>query len=85
MPDPTSAQKFAVLTRDIDWQRASFLSNNLEIVWTAEDSSRATYAPSEIVVRNILDHYLLLALLFYRQLRDDLKNEFSANNISERE
>lgn len=85
MPDPTSAQKFAVLTRDIDWQRASFLSNNLEIVWTAEDSSRSTYAPSEIVVRNILDHYLLLALLFYRQLRDDLKNEFSANNISERE
>lgn len=85
MPDPTSVQKFAALTRDIDWQRASFLSNSLEIVWTSADANRASYAPSEVIVRNILDHYFLLALLFYRQLRDDLKKEFSTNNISERE
>lgn len=85
MPSPSSAQKFAALTRDIDWQRASFLSNNLEIVWTSEDASRTSYAPSEIIVRKIFDHYFLLALLYYRQLRDDLKNEFSANRISERE
>ena len=85
MSGPTSAQKFAALTRDIDWQRASFLSNNLEIVWTSEDASRASYAPSEIIVRKILDHYLLLALLYYRQLRDDLRTEFSAERMSERE
>lgn len=73
-------QKFTVLTRDIDWQRASFLCNSLEIVRPPNDGPNSN-SPAEIIVRGILDHYLLLSLLFYRQLRGDLKQQFKAGKL----
>lgn len=81
MATQSAAQRFALLTRDVDWQRASFLSNNLEIVWPPEQD-QAVDAPAEIIVRRILDHYLLLALLFYRQLRNDLLEQFRDGKIT---
>lgn len=82
MPTQSLDQKFAAITRDIDWQRASFLSHNLEIAWSP-DQDQPTYVPAENIVRKILDHYFLLALLFYRQLRSDLLEQYKAGKISD--
>jgi hypothetical protein len=69
---PKEIPSFAVLTRDIDWQRASFLKYCLDI--TESGSSEGDF--EEIVVRKILTGYLVLALTFYKQVRTDLKKHY---------
>ena len=61
-------QQFAKLTRDIDWQRTGFLRYCLNIA----ESNASNLNPEESIVRKILEGYLALALLFYKQFRTDL-------------
>jgi hypothetical protein len=83
MPKTTASNRkplFWELARDIDWQRASFLFHCLEIVRPSNSPKVTSDIHSEIVVRKILDDYLLLALLFYRQFKADLSNRYNASD-----
>jgi len=64
--------KFEDLTRDIDWQRASFLKYCLDVT----ESEVTSQSLEETIVRKILEGYLVLALLFYKQFREDLKKNY---------
>ena len=70
--EKTPAEKFAELTRDIDWQRASFLNYCLRIT----ESPVTNQSPEEVVVKKILGGYLTLAMLYFNQFRDDLKKQY---------
>ena len=70
--EKTQAEKFAALTRDIDWQRASFLNYCLRIT----ESPLTNQSPEEIVVKKILGGYLTLAMLYFNQFREDLKKQY---------
>jgi hypothetical protein len=66
---------FQDLTRDVDWQRASFLTHCLEIV-EQPPQNNVSNGSSETVVQKILFDYFLLALLYYRNCRRDLKTNY---------
>lgn len=65
---------FAILTRDVDWQRASFLRYCLSII----ESDVSTQGSEDVVVKKIAGGYFVLALLFYKQFRKDLKEKYDA-------
>ena len=68
---------FHKLTADIDWQRPSFLKYCISLT----EGNASNQGPEEIVVKKILGDYLALALLFSKQVWDDLKSQYEKNSI----
>jgi hypothetical protein len=72
MTTKENRQKFEELTRDVDWQLDSLLAY-IKKGFRVSPRARDKMDPSDLVVQNVLDAYLLLAKRFYEQFTKQLR------------
>src|SRR6266498_2036740 len=71
----TDKPKFDELTSDVDWQLKSLFSY-IKKGFKASLRARAKMSPSELVVQDVLEAYLMLADKFYGQFKSQLRKAY---------